>query len=217
MGWTGNMNRAGEIKHYMDQKNAIANNWPVATGSTASGNSGSQATTYTDNSSTNPYVTVTAAGSTEETNPWDAALKSAYTDATNAGQSANWADAIAQAQALTGKDYTSEIDRMAQEDITKQQADQSNKFGAIGMRELGNDVQSDWAKTRADTSSKSAISGQEMQLSALDLLSNIISGASSSELDAIAKAIDAASAGGSNYNSYADLIMPYLEQAGSPT
>lgn len=177
-------------------------------------------------------------------NTWNNKLLEAYgaASASPSGTGAytsSWNNAISQAQAMSGKDYTQQLRDQAKETLDKQYTDYGNTLGSMGMRELAlrQDVQSDWAKERTKADTQAAIDAQGMQQSALETLTNTISGASGYELEQIAASLEqvanqiaAASAGASaagdiygtdtaaetsKYSTDSDLIAALLEQYGT--
>jgi hypothetical protein len=133
-------------------------------------------------------------------NPWESALTSAYeaTEAVGDGTgrfTPAYHDALTKATALTDKDYTADLNKLAQDEITKEQTNYNNQLAAAGVRELQfqKDVQDDWAERRTTASTESAISGQSMQTSALDALNAAINSSSGYELENIAAELAKAS------------------------
>ena len=177
-------------------------------------------------------------------NQWNNNLLSAYGAASqsqngNGAYTSAWNNAVSQAQGLSGKDYTKQLRDQAKETLDQQYTDYGNTLGSMGMRELGlrQDVQNDWSKRRTKADTQAAMDAQSMQQSALETLTNTISGAGGYELDQIAKKLEqvanqisAASAGAnaagevygtdvaaktSKYSTQADLISALLEKYGS--
>ena len=127
-----------------------------------------------------------------------------------------WDSAIAEAEGLTGKDYTDTLRKQANEEIDDAYKTYGNELGAIGMRELQyrTDVQDDWTKRRTEASTQAAIDAQSMQESALSTLNSLLSSASGAELDALATQISAASAGSSEQQQYTEWLTALLEKLG---
>lgn len=162
-----------------------------------------------------------------KTNPWESALEAAYGATARAGESTGdgkytgaWDSGVASAQALVGKDYTSDLNSLAQAEIDKEKTSQANEFGSIGMRELSfrSDVQNDWSKRRTTASTQAAIDAQEMQTNALAALTSMIEGAGSYELEQIASdlsaaeaLLEAAKAGASSAQDWESLLAQYSD------
>lgn len=150
------------------------------------------------------------------TNPWQDAMWKNYGEAQKTPYGNQWKTAVAKASRFGNKDWTGELKRFAEEDINRMRAQQANQFQAYGVGELAfaKDQTDDWAKRSHDAQIRASMQGQQMQQSALDTMRGMLSSASGVELDRIGQMIQAAGAGGGNYNDFMRILVPLMEKLG---
>jgi hypothetical protein len=164
-------------------------------------------------------------------NSWDKALQSAYGAVGAVGEGTgkytpNYDSAISSAESLVGKDYTADLNQLAQDELAQEQKEYNDQLGASGMRELQfrADVQDDWAKRRTTASTQAAIDAQGMQTSAIDILNSTIANASGYELDNISAdleralaLVEAAAAGAGSEQDWEQMVADLLAAESTST
>jgi len=149
-------------------------------------------------------------------NPWQRAFVETYNRTAQTPYKDQWNQGVERATQLGTKDWTGEMRRFAEEDVNKAYSKFQNQLGQVGMRELAlsRDVQDDWTKRRQDADIRASIEGENMQRVALDTMRGMIGSASGAQLDTIGRAIESASAGGQNFNSFVGMLLPLMEKLG---
>jgi len=123
------------------------------------------------------------------------------------------------AQKLMGmgnKDYSGQINAMAQRGIDRQTKQQKAKFAGLGMSELflQQDVQDDWSQRRTDATTKANITGAELQRQGLMSAVQGIQSMSSTDLNYALGKTRALLGGGQQWLQYQQLLAPMMNKMG---